>query len=88
MKVGDNVLVMTPTTHYWMGHIVEMDLWSITLDDAAWIPQIGRHHEVLSSGLPDESTEIEPHPPGMLTAVPRAGSVVILWPHPLWRTTK
>jgi len=43
---------------------------------------------VLASGLPDESTEIEPHPSGMLTAVPRAGSVVILWPHPLWRTTK
>jgi hypothetical protein len=44
MKAGDKVLVMTPTTHYWMGRIVEMDLWSITLDDAAWIPQIGRHH--------------------------------------------
>jgi hypothetical protein len=42
----------------------------------------------LASGKPDENTEIEPHPEGSITRVPTHGSVVIDWPHELWREAK
>ncbi|MBT8428292.1 MAG: hypothetical protein KJN79_00120 [Gammaproteobacteria bacterium] len=83
--IGKNALIMTLTTHYWMGRIVGIDEFSIYLEDAAWVFDVGRHHKVLASGKPDDHTAVEPHPDGAITALPRAGSVIIEWKHELWR---
>jgi hypothetical protein len=83
-----HVLIMSGTTHYWMGELIDEDAWHYHLDKAAWVECIGRHHQVLATGKPDSNTEVEPHPDGMITRIPRAGSVVIDWPYPLWREAK
>ena len=83
-KVGSNMLVITPTAHYWLGRVEAVDETHIHLSSAAWIADIGRHHSVLASGQPDANTEVEPHPAGVITSVPLQGSVLIDWPHDLW----
>lgn len=76
---GKAVIVMTPTTHYWIGILRGYDAFSIYLRPCAWIPNVGRHNEVLGSGKPDERTEVEPHPLNKLTAVTRPGSMWMAW---------
>lgn len=88
LKEGAKILILTNTSHYWMGCIIGIDAFCIYLDHASWIPEIGRHHQVLKTGLPDDDTEIEPHPNGMVTAVPRIGSVIMEWPYELWSKPK
>lgn len=36
VEVGNTVLAMSPTTHYWMGKIVHVDAFSIVLDNSCW----------------------------------------------------
>jgi hypothetical protein len=86
-KIPCMVLGMSPTAHYWMGILVGMDIFNYQLGMVSWIPNIGRHNVVLQSGKPDKNTEIEPHDPQSTTYIPRAGTVIIEWPHPLWDTT-
>lgn len=80
-----NVLVMSPTTHYWLGRCESIDDTHIHLSGAAWVSDIGRHHKVLETGNPDERTQVEPHPDGVITSIPLHGTVIIGWPHDLWR---
>jgi hypothetical protein len=88
VAIGNTVLAMSPTTHYWMGRIVHVDAFSIVLDNSCWVASIGRHNEVLKTGKMDQNTECEPHPDSVRVAIPRAGTVVMDWPHPLWREVK
>jgi len=83
-RIGRNVLVLSATAHYWLGRVEAIDETHIHLSSAAWIANIGRYHSVLASGQPDASTEVEPHPEGVITSVPLQGSAIIDWPHELW----
>jgi len=84
LQVGDAVLVLTSTAHYWTGRIVSLSMTEIALDEAAWISQVGRHSDCVARG--DLSgAEIEPHADGQITRLPRIGSVVVDWIHALPR---
>jgi hypothetical protein len=85
-KIPCMVLGMSPTAHYWMGILIGMDIFNYSFAMVSWIPNIGRHNVVLQSGKPDKNTEIEPHDPLSTTYIPRAGTVIIEWPFPLWDT--
>ena len=41
LKRGAAVLVLTCTTHYWIGRVVNYDALKIILSDAAWVPIVG-----------------------------------------------
>jgi|GEM_PF-5920935 len=84
--VGKNVIVMTGTTHYWMGKCVHEDIFHYYLTHSCWIAFVGRHNEVMNSGKMCRDTECEPHPDDMVWAVPRQGTTIGIWNFPLWRT--
>ena len=85
LNLGDKVLVLTPTAHYWTGRIVGLTAMEIALDEAAWIAEIGRHWDYVATGKPTSNAEIEPHADGQITRVPRIGSTIIDWPWDLPR---
>jgi hypothetical protein len=80
---GAKVLCLTPT-HYWVGRVVNYDALSIILEQASWIPSLGRHHEAIQKGTLDE---VEPHG-DVITEIPRNGTVVIEWKHELPTSAK
>lgn len=80
MVVGKNYLVMTPTTHYWVGELVAVSPLQISLTKSSWIPQIGRHHKAFEDGAFEEW---ECHPREAVLRLPgiASGSVVLDWAH-------
>ena len=55
--LGKNVFIRTVTHHY-TGNVTHIDNLSLTLEDAAWIPDDGRLSESLKN--PDKFEEVEP----------------------------
>lgn len=53
LKVGDAYLFKT-LTHYYTGRVVSRDLCEVVLQEAAWIPDLGREHVTLRTGRPEE----------------------------------
>ena len=81
---GKNVVLMSGTTHYWMGRCVGEDLFHFYLKESGWIPYIGRHNEVFRTGKPCNDTEYEPHNPDAIWAIPKQGTIISEWLFPLW----
>ena len=48
-------------THYYVGRLMAVFMQDLVLEDAAWIPDTGRFHSALASGVFDE---VEPFPDG------------------------
>lgn len=86
-KVGQKVLILTPTFFY-MGEVVGQDAYHYHLRKSAWIEDVGRHHEVFRDGKPHERTRIEPHADDDIISVMRMNSTVLPWRFPLWRDPK
>lgn len=80
---GKTVFIRTVTYHYTGLVIAWNDRW-IELQDAAWIPNDGRFHDFLKTGIPEEC---EPyiHPVRVMLA---AIVDITLFPHPLPREQK
>ena len=86
-KTGQNILILTPTFYY-MGQCVGQDAYHYHLVKSAWIENVGRHHQIIQTGKPDENTRIEPHKDDDVISVMRMNSTVLPWRHPLWRKPK
>lgn len=83
-EVGDNVVLMTDT-FYWIGKIAKIGNSAVILDEAAWIADMGRFANALSSG-PRGISEAEPVPGSGRMGVPLAHiRTYIPWPHPTIR---
>ena len=81
--VGAAVIIRTVTMYY-TGRLVRVTERELVLVDAAWIGDTG----YLSAALKDGTlVEIEPFPDGEVI-VPREGSEVSRWAHPLPRSKK
>jgi len=62
----DKILIRT-VTHYWLGAIKHIGPDYLTLENASWVADTGRFHEVLVKGVDDPDglqrrPEIEPAP--------------------------
>jgi hypothetical protein len=80
LEIGQSYLIRT-VTHYYTGRVTAVSFGSITLEDAAWIPDTGRFSDCLRTG---QVAECEPFPAGVLLA---AAAIVDAapWPHRLPR---
>jgi hypothetical protein len=74
-------IFMRCVTHYYTGRVVKVTDSDVVLEDAAWIADGMRFHNMLKEGLTKEA-EIEPFPDG---AVVSRGAIVdwCVWGHEL-----
>ena len=56
--LGKNVFIRSVTHHY-TGHVTDVDSMTLTLSDAAWIPEDGRFHESMADS--ENFEEVEPY---------------------------
>jgi hypothetical protein len=83
LQVGACFLIRT-VTHYYTGRVKALTATDVVLGEAAWIPDTGRYHEALRTGV---LREVEPYPDEVivsLTAIVDAAR----WDHPLPREPK
>ena len=55
---GENIFIRTVTHHY-TGRVIEVTNHTLTMDNAAWIPDDGRFNEALKDS--DNFNEVEPY---------------------------
>lgn len=85
LQVGNNVLIRTVTLYH-TGRIVEVNDHEIVLEDAAWIPDVGRFNEAVRDGA-QKLAEVEPFVSPV--AIGRGAICdVTLWPGELPRGVK
>jgi hypothetical protein len=83
-EVGKNYLIRSVTT-YNLGRVVAVTSHEIVLAEASWVPNTGRFHTALSTGV---LKEIEPWVDGV-AIISRGGIVDAgLWKHDLPRAAK
>jgi len=80
LQVGKNVFIRT-ITHYHVGRIAHLSKLGILLENASWIADSGRWHDVLKGGFP-EKAEIEPFPDPVFVSLGAVVDVTV-WKHPL-----
>ena len=83
LKVGENYFIMTVTMYY-CGRLIYADFAEIVLEEASWIPEVGRQSDAFRTG---NFQEVEPFP-DRITVSTGAVVAVIPWPHPLPRQTR
>jgi len=59
MKEGNCYFVRT-CTHYTLGRLKHLSSGELIFEEASWIPNSGRWHNLLANG-PDELDEVEPY---------------------------
>lgn len=85
IKIGQGYLIQTCTLYY-TGRVIAVTDSDVVLEDAAWIPSIGRFMNTLATGLLDE---VEPCPHNLKPLVPRAGIICMIpWSHDLPKAQK
>ena len=83
--VGKNYFIRT-VTHYFTGQLVKATSNELVLRDATWIADTGRYHEMLNTGVFDET---EPYPDGAEVIVGRGALIdATEWKHALPREAK
>lgn len=81
LEIGKNYFVRTVSDH-WIGRLVEVGPFTMTLEDAAWIADCGRLSEFMRDGR-TSNMEIEP----VGTVMVQNGPAVLPWPHKLFDRT-
>ena len=84
--VGHSYLFRT-VTHIELGRVVRIIGQFIELEDASWIADTGRYHDLLRDGIFSKDSEVEPYP--LYTGVNTQSLVNYApWPHALPREQK
>ncbi len=61
-QIGEKYFIRT-VTHYFTGQLDSVYEHELTINNAAWIADTGRFHEMLKSG---DMKEVEPYPEGLV----------------------
>lgn len=85
-EIGENYFIRT-VTNYLTGKLVFVGPQELVLEDAAWIPDTGRFHNMLKNGV-DSIEEVEPFPSGKHIVGRGAIVDMCIWSHPLPREQK
>ena len=84
-KVGSNYLIRT-VTNYVVGNLMAVTPQELVLTNAAWVADMGRFHDALSSG---QLNEVEPYLDHQEVIVGRGAIVdACVWSHDLPREQK
>ena len=82
-EIGKCYMIRT-VTNYTVGRLVQRTQHELVLEQASWIPDMGRFHQAVENG---ELSEVEPYPDQVI--VGRLAIVdACVWTHPLPREQK
>ena len=79
LTIGECYYIRTLTDH-WVGRVVDIGHFTVTLTDAAWIADSGRLHEFMRRGRAD-NMEVEP----VGTVGGLQYTAWLPWPFPLFK---